>query len=572
MNITQLQKIFLTLLILLILVLSYYQIIKGDYYYSLSEKYRIKVIPLISRRGNILDRNGNVLATYKQVIDIVVNPQELKDKEITFKRLSEILELPYEELLKKYKENFTSPFVPVTIAENVSLEKVFLLEENRPELNGIDIEIKPVRFYPLGQIGAHILGYLGEISSEEFSRLKHYGYRIKNTVGKMGIEKALDVYLRGEDGGRQVEVDNLGNVIQLVGEKKPVPGKDIQLTINKDWQEKAHHLLGKYVGAIIMMDVRNGEILVMESSPSFDPNIFATKEKDRIKETFFSSKAVLLNRATKANIPPGSIFKLVMAIAGLSSKKIDIYTRYRCEGKFYWGNKEFNCWLEEGHGDETVVEAIKHSCNIFFYRLGLELGIEKIRQFALLLGLGEKTGIEIEEDKGFIPSPKWKQAKLKEKWYEGDTLNLSIGQGYIMVTPIQILRLISMIANGGFLIKPHLIKGIDRIPVEEVVKEYTGISENILKIVKEGMFKAVNEQDGTGIKARVEGLEIAAKTATIQTSRGFSHALIAGFLPYSKPKLGFLVFLEHGGKGGGKAAELCQELFSSLKKEILEYP
>ncbi|MCM8783745.1 MAG: penicillin-binding protein 2 [Candidatus Omnitrophica bacterium] len=571
MNIYRLEKLFLICFLFLIIILWYYQIIKGEYFFSLSEKGRIRIIPFLSERGKILDRNAKELATYIPILNIVAIPHILKDKKMVFEELSNILGIPTEELNNKYERNLYFPFMPVVLVKNISLDKVFIIEEKKPELMGIDIEVYPLRFYPFGPVASHLLGYLGEISSEELSELKPYGYRIKNLVGKMGIEKTLDVYLRGENGGLQVEVDNFGNIVRTIGEKKALRGKDIHLTIEADWQKKAHSLLKGLNGAIIIMDVNNGEILTMESSPTFDPNIFLAEEEQKIQSVLTSHRAIFLNRATKVNIPPGSIFKLIVAIAGLTSGKITAYTQYKCEGKFYLGSGEFRCWLENGHGYETVVEAIKHSCNIFFYKLGLELGIERIKNFADLFELGKKTGIEIEEKNGFIPTPKWKQTKFKERWFEGDTANISIGQGYILVTPLQILRLVAAIANGGFLIKPHLVKSIEGIPIQDTTKEYTGINPRILKIIREGMFKVVNEPNGTGSRANVEKLEIAAKTATVQTTRGNSHALITGFLPYSNPKLCFIIFLEHGGSGGVEAAELCHNLFSALKNGIVEY-
>ncbi|MCM8779410.1 MAG: penicillin-binding protein 2, partial [Candidatus Omnitrophica bacterium] len=452
MDIYRLERIFLILCLFLINLLGYYQIIRGEYFYSLSEKNRLRIIPLFAERGKIIDRKGRILATQKPELNIVVNPQGLKEREEVFKELSKIMGIAYEELLRRYEEKLNFPFMPVVLAKNISLREAFIIEEKKPELMGIEIEINPRRFYPLGPVGAHLLGYLGEINPEELGELKPYGYRIKNLVGKMGIEKSLDVYLKGEDGARFIEVDFSGKMMRIIGEKEPLSGKTIQLTIDGEWQKIAHALLSGKKGAIIIMDIQRGEILVMESSPSFDPNLFLSGENEKLSLLFNSPEAVLLNRATKANIPPGSIFKLVTALAGLGSGKITPSKPYKCEGKFFLGNNQFNCWLEEGHGYETVKEAIKHSCNIFFYKLGLDLGIDKIRQFAQLLELGEKTGVEIEESRGFLPSPRWKQMKMREKWFEGDTVNLSIGQGYILVTPLQILRLIACIANGGFLL------------------------------------------------------------------------------------------------------------------------
>ncbi|MCM8765722.1 MAG: penicillin-binding protein 2 [Candidatus Omnitrophica bacterium] len=571
MNLYRLEKTFGFSFLFLVIFLWYYQILRGEYFSSLSEKNRIRVIPLFAERGKILDRKGRVLATQEPVLNIVANPAELKNKEEVFREVSSVLGISEEELFMRYKENLTSPFMPIVLVRDIPLEKLFLIEEKRPAFSGIEIEINQKRFYPFGSAGAHLLGYLGEIGPEELLKWKPYGYRIKNLLGKMGIEKSLETYLRGEDGARIIEVDNLGNLVRIMGEKKPIPGKTVQLSIDGEWQKIAHRLLNGKRGAILIMDVQTGEILVLESSPSFDPNLFSSREARKIRLLLNSPQAILLNRATQVNIPPGSIFKLVTALAGLSNGKISSSTQHKCEGKFFLGDRQFNCWLEEGHGYETVEEAIKHSCNIFFYKLGLDLGIDKILQTAHILGLGEKTGLEIEENKGFLPTPKWKQTKFKEKWFDGDTVNFSIGQGYILVTPLQILRLIACLANGGFLLRPQFIKNIEGLPAQTPLKEYTGIPPAILKTIREGMFRVVNEENGTGARMKIEGLEIAAKTATVQTNRGNSHALVAGFLPFAQPKLCFVIFLEYGGRGGVEAAELGYALFTALRKEIQAY-
>ncbi|MCM8797964.1 MAG: penicillin-binding transpeptidase domain-containing protein [Candidatus Omnitrophica bacterium] len=316
MNLYRLEKTFGFSFLFLVIFLWYYQILRGEYFSSLSEKNRIRVIPLFAERGKILDRKGRVLATQEPVLNIVANPAELKNKEEVFREVSSVLGISEEELFMRYKENLTSPFMPIVLVRDIPLEKLFLIEEKRPAFSGIEIEINQKRFYPFGSAGAHLLGYLGEIGPEELLKWKPYGYRIKNLLGKMGIEKSLETYLRGEDGARIIEVDNLGNLVRIMGEKKPIPGKTVQLSIDGEWQKIAHRLLNGKRGAILIMDVQTGEILVLESSPSFDPNLFSSREARKIRLLLNSPQAILLNRATQVNIPPGAVGEKVAVVIG----------------------------------------------------------------------------------------------------------------------------------------------------------------------------------------------------------------------------------------------------------------
>jgi penicillin-binding protein 2 len=572
MQIYLLERIFRICLSVLVIAVWYHQIIKGPYFNYLSYKNHIRVLPIIADRGDILDTEGKKLATEKASFNLVAIPQELTKGETVFKELSWLLGVPKDELLSRYHNNFSTPFTPVVLSKDVSLEKIFIIEEKKPRLEGIDIQVIPKRIYPFGPTAAHLIGYLGEINSRELEKLKPYGYRIRNLVGKMGLEKSFDMYLKGKAGGTQIEVDNRSNLIRILGEKKMTPGKDIELTINIRWQKIANRLLQDYKGTILIMDVRDGRILVMENSPAFNPNFFISGYGKDLKQILHSRKSPLLNRALKANFPPGSIFKLVTAIAGLERNKINISSKYNCEGKVSLGKEEFRCWEEKGHGSQTLTEAIIPSCNIFFYKLGAELGPENLRNFAKLMDLGENSGVEIrEENKGLIPSPAWKYATHREKWFAGDTFNFAIGQGFVLVSPIQILRMVAAIANGGFLVKPYLVKHIGKTPTQEIKRDFLGIKKEYLKILQEAMFQVVNHPYGTGNRAKVEGLGIAAKTATAQTRKEATHAWISGFLPYSNPKLAFVVFLEEGGRGGVEAADICHKLFSEIKEEVLRY-
>ncbi|MFH1856894.1 MAG: penicillin-binding protein 2 [Candidatus Omnitrophota bacterium] len=560
---------FIVVFLFLISIFSFFhkQIISYPQYKTLSEKNRIRIRSIPAPRGLIFDRHSRVLAGNKILFSVAVIPQEVKEKQFVFNLLSDVLNKSADGLLKNYKKNYIAPFAPVIVADDISRETAIKLEERSLFLPGVIVATVPSRFYPLKEEICHVTGYLGEINSEELDKLKPYGYRIKELIGKDGIEKVYNSYLKGERGGIQVEVDNRGREVKILGYKAPEKGNDIQLTIDSRLQEQIYDALKEYTGAAIVINPNTGEILAMCSSPGFDPNMFIGDRDDKeINYLLNSSHRPLLNRSIQAVYPPGSIFKTLIAAAALQEGKINTATTIVCKGEFVLGKRSFACWDKDGHGEQTVIYALKNSCNVFFYTTGLLLGVDLIYKYAEEFGLTQLTGIDLpSESTGVVPNAEWKKQQLGQPWYAGETVNYAIGQGYLCLTPIQVLRMICVIANGGKLVKPYLVEKIGDVRIEKSGFKEVRVDKKYLDIVKEGMAKVANT-GGTGYRVMVDGLQIAGKTGTAQTSQGKTHAWFAGFTPVDKPKIAVVVVLEHGGKGGLGAVDVARKAFLFVKE------
>ena len=411
---------------------------------------------------------------------------------------------------------------------------------------------------------------MGEISDIELESGKKYGYRAKDLIGRDGIEKYYDSYLTGVDGGIQIQVDNRGRLVRTLGLKEPVSGKDLHLTIDINLQSACDKALEDKRGAIIVMDPNNGEVLALSSSPAFDPNVFVRPEdsSERVKLIRDKRMYPLLDRAISGIYQPGSVFKIVVAMTALNTGRIDRQTRFNCSGSFTLGTGKFACWKESGHNSQNVVDALMNSCNVFFYNTGRALGIDNIEAGAKIFGFGNTTGIDLPgEAKGVVPGRFWKRSVKKDSWYEGDTINLAIGQGYILVTPIQVLEMISIVANNGKAVKPYIVKRIDTSDVSTAALYDLNFSKNAMKAVRDGLYKVVNAENGTGKRARLEDVTICGKTGTAENPGGKTHAWFVGFAPFDNAKISLVVFLEHGGKGGLEPSEIAKNIFVAAKSK-----
>lgn len=425
------------------------------------------------------------------------------------------------------------------------------------------LEVSAKREYIRGKIASNVLGYLGLINRSEFERLKPYGYRMNDLVGRDGVEKYYDEYLRGKHGGKQVEVDYRGREAATLGLKEPVSGKDVRLTIDLDLQKFCDGLLEDKRGAIIAMDPVRGAILASASAPSYDPTVFIDRDRRKEVSKILRNKDYpLLNRAMSGAYPPGSVFKVVVATAALETGASVPETAFSCPGYLKLGRARFKCWRKNGHGVQTLKEAIKNSCNVYFFRLGLLVGADGISDFAERFGFGAPTGIDLPgEISGTCPGPDWKKRRFKEKWYKGDTVNYAIGQGYLLCSPLQIARTISVFANGGYLVQPYVVEEVGGISLGANEKVKLDISPETLETVREGLRKVVNDPRGTGMKAKLKCVVVSGKTGTAQTSRGKSHGWFMGFAPFEDAKLTVVIFDEYGGKGGYYAAETAGQVF-----------
>jgi len=573
---------------LLLSRLWYLQVVKGEEFRSLSEGNRIRLKRLKSPRGLILDRNHRVLVQNRPSFIVSIVPEDIHDTEKVLSLLSDLIDISKDKVKQIIKASQSLPFEPITVKSDLSFKEVALLEEHRNDLPGVTVDVEDKRYYPYQSLAAHMLGYMGEINQGQIKREEFRYIRPGDLIGQAGLEKVSNSYLMGEDGGKHVEVDAEGRELSTIGYLAPTPGQNIVLTLDLALQKKAEEMLGDQCGTIVAMDPQNGNILAMVSCPSFNPNLFAKGISRREWfELINNPKDPLQNRAIMAHYPPGSIFKIVIASAGLETGAIDEWSTFFCGGYIKLGNWRFYCWKKQGHGDLSIHEAIVHSCNSFFYQLGSRLGIDTIAQFARDYGLGSPTGIILPgENAGLIPDSQWKRDAIGSTWYPGETITASIGQGYILVTPIQLACFISAFANGGFLYQPRIIQSVET-PEGKILKEFPPflkkeipIQPESLKIVREGLRGVVNE-NGTGWRARIPGIEVAGKTGTAQVAKLREqekgedeeedttpehlreHAWFVAFAPFDHPEIAVVILMEHGGHGGQSSAPLAKEIISA---------
>jgi len=549
-------KNFLIFFISLILLRCFYlQIIRYKYYYQLSMNNCIRTIETGIPRGIIYDRNGRVLAKDVPSKNLVFVPYDIKDVEKVSGVLSNILNLDRDYIIKKMTKKYVNPFDRVILKRNLTDKEVSLIEENLYNLPGVFVQEGIKRLYTFGEKTSHLLGYLGEISQAQLEKLKDKGYEMGDVIGQDGVEKYYDEYLRGTPGGIQVEVDALGHQRRVFGRIEGQPGADIILTIDATIQEIAYEELGDRNGCVCVMDPRNGEVFALVNNPSFDPDnlLYYLNERKHPEKPF-------LNRVIKGQYPPGSIFKIITEIAALETGTIKEFDRVECTGVMEVNDRVFHCWKEEGHGWVDINLALPFSCNIFFGTIGMKLGVSKIIEYAKKFELGKPTGIDLPgEASGYIPSPK-----------ETDPLNLSIGQGPITTTPIQLLSLISTVANGGNIWQPFLVKKIITSKGEilkefiPTVKKTVYIDSETLDILRKGLRNVV--VFGTGARANVEGLEIAGKTGTAQraaTEVGLpTHGAFVCYAPFDSPKIAVVVFLDYG--SSPQAAEIAGKILKRI--------
>jgi len=554
---------------ILIFGLFYTQALKYEYYKGLSERNRIRVIPLEAPRGKIYDRSGRLLVSNRIAFDVEVIFQEIKDENKTVDLLSGILAIDRRALEKKIDAARKRPFAPAKIAKDIEKEKAIRVEEISLDLPGVIVTTRPLRNYLYKNSLSHVTGYIGKISEPELAKYKVYGYRMQDFVGKDGIERAFNDYLRGVDGGLQVEVDSRGRQINILAIKEARQGRNLYLTIDIELQEFCHELLKEKTGAIVVMDPSTGAILALVSQPDFDPNAFVSPQRSGEVSRLLndSGSFPMINRAISGTYPPGSVFKIAVFAAALDTGKFNDTKTFFCDGSHRVGNRVFHCWKEEGHGAQNVRNGIKNSCNVFFCQLGLFLGVDEISKYAFKMGLGRPAGIDLPgEVSGLVPTPSWKRRKLKQSWFKGETANYAIGQGYLLVTPLQIVRFLGAIASGGNLPQPYVVERIEDIKSRRTEAEDTGIRHKVLEALKVGLGDVINAKGGTGYYARSKEVIIAGKTGTAQNPHGDSHAWFAGFAPIDDPRICVVVFIEQGGKGGLAPARSAKKIIEETKK------
>ncbi len=583
----------LFLLLCLIFRLYYLQVYQADKYKTLADENRISTRLLVPPRGVIYDRHGVMLATNRQNFQVMIVAEQTTNVQETLdalKKIMPITEAEEERVKKDLKKNRS--FVPIKIKDNLSWEEVSKIQLNAPDLPGIIIDEGLSRYYPYGEKTAHVIGYVSSVSDTDVKDdplLEVPGFKI----GKAGIEKLYEKRLRGRGGNLKLEVNAIGRVMKEIERVDGIPGDRIDLSIDARLQTKAYELFGEESGAAIMLDVNSGEILAFVSVPAYDPNMLtqglSTKEWNELNK---NERKPLMNKAVAGQYSPGSTFKMVVALAALESGVITPQTRSFCAGRMFLGDHAFHCWKHIGHGYLDVVQALQHSCDIFFYETAQKLGINKIAEMARRFGLGQKIDIGLENEKeGLIPDTEWKWRRFGEPWQQGESLISGIGQGYILTTPIQLATMTARIANGGYEVVPTFTKKDKGSPLNF---KKMPINSSYISLVKQGMYDVVNAPGGTALGSRFDfhGLKMAGKTGTTQVRRitmkerqtGIikqedlpwkyrNHALFVGYAPHDNPRYAVAVLVEHGRGGSAVAAPIGSKLLlEALKLDATSQP
>jgi penicillin-binding protein 2 len=566
---------YLALAVFLFLISGFWelQVRNPEIYSERAERNSIKALPVLAPRGKILDRDGRVIVDNHSSFSLILSREHLKPENVPI--IAAGLDLDQGELERRLHRFRTRPrYEPIIIKEELTPAEIAFVEAHR-DANGLpELELVHAyrRLYPQNSLAAHVIGYVGEVSEAELNSPEFIRYEPGDVIGKAGIERQYDVHLRGVDGQRQVLVDNLGRERRVLGFKPAIPGKNLQLTIDLDLQVVAELAMEGRKGAVVALDPRNGEVLAMVSRPAFDPNKFATRIRPGDwKELVSNPDNPLLNRATQAQLAPGSTFKPVVALAGLESGAIDEDFRVRCPGGATFYGRYFKCWVKGGHGVVDLHKGIVQSCDVYFYNVGNRVGIDDIARYAEMTGFGRKTGIDLpHEAEGVVPSSQWKMRMFRQKWYAGETISVAIGQGALTVTPLQLAYAIGGLAMGGVWYRPHLVKDPARREPPRVAKINP---DHAVKIVH-GMYGVVNEPGGTAIRARIPGISVCGKTGTAQLASNQvlkntklgqvlkDNAWFVGFAPCESPEI-VVAALWEGGEHGYLAAPIVRDVIKA---------
>ncbi len=568
------------------------QIVEYDKYHQLAQNNHTRLVRDRAQRGRITDRHGRPIATTRPGFGVFIVPEDFpKDtRDSVYAILGDILNTPAEDIARRYKSQRSPSFTPRKIASNLEFDTVVRIEAHRFELPGVTVMAENIRFYPHFEVLCHLLGYMGEISGNQLKSDRFAAHYPGDFIGQFGVEAKLETELSGNDGSRWVQVDSQGRIGHTLKSPAPVlarPGSDIELTVDLDLQLYIEELLEPWSGTVIVMNPKNGEILAMASNPGFDPNWFAGGiTAQRWRELGSNPDHPLVNRAIQIATSPGSVFKAVTALAGIRAGTLNAFTGHLCQGGFNYGGNHFKCWKKGGHGSVDLIRALEGSCNVFFYQEGLKAGIDAISEVSELFGLNQKTQIDLpNEVKGLIPSREWKMRERNEEWWSGETVSVSIGQGGVQVTPIQIVNMMAAIANKGIVYKPRVVRKVspdlshDKNWGSAVVLNHIELDDDAWQILHQGLFEVVNGGSGTAREVRTKEFFAAGKTGTAQVISdpalkllGYSrenipkkyrdHNWFTGFAPFEDPEVSIVIFLENGGREGARAkAKMARKVF-----------
>jgi penicillin-binding protein 2 len=571
--------------------LIYLQMFQGERYSYLSENNRIRIKRILGTRGMIYDQRGELLVDSRPSFDLLFVPEDAQDPEATLRQLARYLSRDESEFLENFKQNKSrSAFDDIVLGKDVDWATVVAVETHQLDLPGVTLRVRPRRNYADGPTGAHVLGYLGEIGPRQLKSFKEAGYELGDEIGQYGLEKKWEQYLRGRGGGQQVEVDALGRRVRVLSEVISGPGYTVHLTLDRKLQQAAYGALQGKEGAIVALDIHSGAILAMASTPAFDPNAFARGINGEEWRALINDRLrPLNNRAIQGQYPPGSTFKVVMAVATLEEGAIHPDAKIPDPGFFPFGNRNFRDWKKEGHGAVDLHRSLVESCDVYYYTVGTRLGIDKIAKWARAFGLGEKSGALLDDEKaGLVPDTAWKKKRFRQPWYPGETPSVAIGQGYLTATPLQLANMMAALANGGTLYRPRLVSRIESIEGQRVYEQGPEVIRNIamkpdtLDRVRRALTDVVFGDRGTGKAARSPLISLAGKTGTAQviemkgaylkseqlTYFNRDHAWFVAYAPADKPEIAIAVLIEHGGHGGSAAAPMAKivaEKYAELK-------
>ncbi|MGH7405051.1 MAG: penicillin-binding protein 2 [Candidatus Methylomirabilales bacterium] len=565
-------------LLLLLMRFWYLQILEGRYYATLSIHNRLRLRLVEAPRGFILDRSGAVIVENRPSFSVYVTPADIPDVDEAARAIGAVLRQAPEEIAARIRAGQARPAYPVLVAREVSEPTMVAIEERKMNLPGVSVRVQATRAYLDGDVAAHLLGYVSEVTQEQLYREEYRDFQSGETVGQTGVERLFDAFVRGINGREEIEVDARGRLVRFLDRLEPQSGFNLVLTLDAKLQHAAEKAFVGKRGAVVAMHPQTGEILAWVSRPSYDPNLFAQRLSRESWEKLITDPAhPLQNRPLQAQYAPGSILKLVVMAAGLDTGALTPGTTFACPGYFTLGAVTFDDWEKGGHGRQDLMQAVAHSCNVYFYQAALKTGIDAIARVAREFGLGQKTGIAAvgDEAAGLVPTPAWKRSVLGESWYPGDTVITGIGQGMILVTPLQIVTMVAAIANGGTLHRPWMVKRVESWG-GEVVAAYgpepvrrVNLKPETLELLRQGMLGVV--EDGTGKAARVRGVQVAGKTGTAQVVRKEArisgqtkdHGWFVAFAPYTDPEIAIVVIAENAGFGGVVAAPVARAVLEA---------
>ncbi|NLX17824.1 MAG: penicillin-binding protein 2 [Desulfobulbus sp.] len=571
--------------------LWYLQVERGEYYSRKADSNRVRSIEIAAPRGNIYDCKGREIVTNRPSFNVVWIRESNKINDDWLRHLTRLLRQDTTALLDKIRKMAGTPgHIPVRLAEDIDWETVARIENNRMHLPEIKIQVVPLRVYHYGNLASHLIGYMGEINKDELDKADKTLYRGGDLIGKMGLERLREHDLRGEKGHDNMEVNALGFEQQTLKGDEPMPGNDLHLTIDVELQKTAEEEMAanNRAGAVVMMEANTGRLLVLASAPELHLEEFVGGISQKAWKAMLDNPLhPLINKVVQGQYPPASTYKTITAFAGLAEGVITPDTPVFCPGSMRFGNRTYRCWKRGGHGSVSLRRALAESCDVYFYTVGLKLGVDRLAKYARMFGLGDKTGIEMEHEKpGIVPSSDWKRKRYNVKWHEGETLSVSIGQGYNLTTPLQVAQMTAVIANGGTLYKPAVVEKVINADGQvvnsfqpEVIARIPGQGRN-LKRVREGMIDAVNSRRGTGREAQVDpqhGIIVGGKTGTAQVVRLAQymhlreedipykyrdHAWFTCFAPAVNPEVVVTVLVEHGLHGSSAAAPVAGKLLN----------